>query len=121
MKNLKVIISIMALAALSTACRYGKRHVFISEGNHYNSLKIEYSGLAYFNNEGTGIARITPNGHVKYEKDGQEIIANSDANGIITYQVNGGDEQRTLNGNDKMFLARAVKDMIKHGHSNDGK
>lgn len=106
----------MGLLALAFGCHMGQRHTIIAENNNNSNLRIEYVGGVFFNYDSTAIAKITPDGFVKYKKDDQGFIAESDNNGRITYRINGGEEQTQLNGADKMFLARAVKEMIKHGH-----
>ncbi|MDB5005088.1 MAG: hypothetical protein JWQ34_3313 [Mucilaginibacter sp.] len=119
MKNLKITVAALGLIILSSACRMNSRHVIISDGDNHNSTRIEYSGRAFFNGDSTAITHITPNGYVKYKRDGQELIAKGDNHGGIVYRINNSDEQTHLNAGDKTFLAQAVKDMIKHGHNND--
>ena len=118
MKKLQ-FIALIALVASATACRFGQRHTTIMENGNGVMVKIEYVGQTYFNDEGTAIRSISPNGYVKYKRDNQELIAESDRNGKITYELNDGGKQTILNQGDKEFLAQAVKDMIKHGHYAD--
>ena len=118
MKKLKIVAAI-ALIASATACRFGKRHTTIMENGNGVMVKIEYVGQTYFNDEGTAIRSISPNGSVKYKRDGKELIAESDRYGKITYELNDGGKQSILNDNDRAFLTQAVKDMIKHGHYAD--
>jgi hypothetical protein len=119
MKNLKIIVAALAMIALAPACQMNQRHVVIAEDTDNKYLKIEYAGRAFFNYDSTAIAKITPNGFVKYKRDNEAFVAESDNSGKITYQMNGGAKQTQLNANDKIFLAQAVKDMIKRGHNND--
>jgi hypothetical protein len=118
MKNLKITIAALGIIGMASACNNERRHVVISEGDDQGSVRIEYSGRTVFSGD-SAIARITPNGYAKYKKDDQSMIAESDHNGIITYQINGGAAQTRLNANDKEFLAQAVKVMIKRGHNNN--
>ncbi|MES2428665.1 MAG: hypothetical protein V4560_16905 [Bacteroidota bacterium] len=119
MKNLKFKVAALGLIILVAACGRPGRHVIISEGDNNGSLRIEYSGRAFFNEDSTAIARITPNGYVKYKRDGQSLIAERDGRDDITYYINGGPAQTKLSGNDKVFLAQAVKVMVKRGHNSD--
>lgn len=121
MKKLKFIIAAAGIVAIATACRMNKRHVVIAESNNDSTLKIEYLGRAEFNAERTRISSITPNGYVRYKKNDNSIVAESDNNGVITYQINNGDKQQQLDANGRIFLAQAVKDMVNHGHYNDGR
>jgi hypothetical protein len=117
MKNLKITVA-LGLIILSSACRMNSRHVIISDGDNHSSTRIEYFGRAYFNGD-TAIAHITPHGSVKYKRDDRELIAESDNHGGIVYQIDDNEKQTHLNADGKAFLARAVKDMVKHGHNND--
>jgi di/tripeptidase len=119
MKNFKITVAAVGLLALAFGCRMNQRHVVIAEDDNHKNLKIEYGGRAVFNYDSTAIAKITPNGFVKYKKDDQAFVAESDNNGKITYRINGSEKQTQLNADDKVFLAQAVKDMIKRGHYND--
>src|ERR1700754_3448850 len=83
MKKLKIVAAI-ALIASATACRFGKQHTTIMENGNGVMVKIEYVGQTYFNDEGTAIRSISPNGSVKYKRDGKELIAESDRYGKIT-------------------------------------
>lgn len=119
MKKLKVIITALSLIAVTGACKMeGKRITTIAEDDNNTVLKIQYSGQAFFNDDKTAIAAISPNGYVKYTRNGQTLLAENDGKGNILYQVNGGIKQKELNNSDKLFLAQAVKDMAKHGHNN---
>jgi hypothetical protein len=120
MKKLQLITAIGILLSV-TACRFGKRHTTIMENGNGTTVKIEYVGQTYFTPDGTGIKSISPNGYVKYSRDDKQLIAESDYNGKITYELNDGGKQTMLNDGDKEFLAQAVKDMIKHGHNADGR
>lgn len=119
MENLKITVAAIGLLALAFGCHMNQRHTVIAENDGHKSTRIEYVGRTYFNYDSTAIAKITPNGSVKYKTDDQGFVAESDNNGRITYRINGGEKQTQLNAEDKAFLARAVKDMIKHGHYKD--
>ncbi|MCC8424062.1 hypothetical protein [Mucilaginibacter sp. UR6-11] len=119
MKTLRSTIMVLGLSVLVSACHMNNRHVIITDGDDRGSTRIEYAGRAFFNINGTAITHITPNGYVKYKRDGRELVAESDKQGEIFYRINDGEKQTHLNADDSLFLARAVKDMIKHGHNKD--
>lgn len=121
MKKLQIMVAALGLITTVAACRFGKRHTTIMENGNGSTLKIEYVGQTYFNVAGTAIESISPNGYVKYSRNGKELMAESDRNGKITYELNDGDKRTVLDESDKAFLAQAIKDMIKHGHSTDGR
>lgn len=111
----------LGIITMVTACRFGKRHTTIIENNNGSVVRIEYVGQAYFNTEETAIKSISPNGYVKYSRNGKELVAESDGQGRITYELNDDGKRSMLDDDDKAFLAQAVKDMIKRGHSADGR
>lgn len=121
MKKLHIIIAALGLITMATACRFGKRHTTIVENNNGLTVRIEYAGQTYFNAEGTAIKSISPNGYVKYSRDGKELVAESDGQGRITYELNDGGKRSMLDDDGRCFLAQAVKDMIKRGHNADGR
>lgn len=99
------------------ACNQPGRHVVIKTGDNYNETSIEYYGSTIFNQEGTAILRISPNGSVKYKHNDQQLIAESDYTGHITYRINGGEKQNVLDAQQKLFLADAIKQMKKQGRN----
>lgn len=107
-------LTLIIFALLTAACGYSGRHTVIAEKAPGRDLRIEYRGNIYFNKEGTAIERITPNGYAKYNLNGNEMIAESDGYGQITYQINNHGLEKTLDNNEKDFVAMAVRDMIKH-------
>jgi hypothetical protein len=119
MKNLKIALAALSLVGLTTACHMNSRHVIIADGDNSSNTRIEYWGRAFFNEDGTAISHISSKGSVIYKRDGRELIAESNNQGEVVYSVNGGEKRTNLNGSDKVFLAQAVKDMIKHGHYSD--
>ncbi|WP_214071444.1 hypothetical protein [Mucilaginibacter sp. dw_454] len=120
MKSLTINLIGVYLAASIASCHYGTgRHVVIKTGDNYGETKIEYSGRADFNSDGTAITYISPKGFVKYSNGDQELIAESDYAGHITYQINDSQKLRQLNPQQKIFLAGAIKNMIRLGHNDD--
>lgn len=119
MKALTIKLMAAGLILTLGACNRTGRHVVIKTGDNYNVTTIEYYGRTVFNQEGTAILHISPNGSVEYRHNGQHLLAESDHSGHITYRINDGEKQNQLSTQEKVFLADAVKEMIKHGHNND--
>ena len=117
MKKLELIFVALGLIGLATACNHNKRHVVIGNNAPGHEEKIEYWGHTIFNEDGTGIRSITPNGSALYVKNGEEILAESDSHGQITYTINDGPKQTTLDSNSRRLLAIAVKEMVKRSHN----
>ncbi len=119
MKPLQLFTILLTVLALQACHR--QRHTIIATTTPGMQLKIEYAGQVHFNDEGTDIENISPGGYVKYTLNGESLEAEGDRHGVITYRLNGGKKQITLNTDDKQFVARAVKEMIKQGHNNDNR
>ena len=120
MKKIQLLIALAGLITLATACRFGGRHTTIVENNNGTTVKIEYRGQTYFTEDGKGIKSISPHGSVKFSHNSDDLVAEND-NGRIIYEINGGGKKAQLDEDEKAFLARAVKEMIKKGHNTDGR
>ncbi|HEY9194942.1 MAG TPA: hypothetical protein VIM77_01710 [Mucilaginibacter sp.] len=118
MKNAHILIAFAGLMFLATACRFGGRHTTIVENNNGKTVKIEYRGQTYFTEDGTGIKAISPHGWVKVSINSDDLEAEN-VNGRIVYEINGGGKQTELDADQKSFLERAVREMIKRGHNAD--
>jgi hypothetical protein len=117
MKKLKIVLLIIALGALFTACRFGRRHTTIVENSNNNYMKIEYSGNIYFNHDGTAISSISPGGYVKYQHNDRKLEAKNNRNGGVTYELYDNGEKLSMNDEGKRFIAEAVQMMMKKGHT----
>ncbi len=120
MKKLRFIVAAIGLIIISAGCNMGKSHRTISVQNNDLSLKIEYSGTVIFNDDETAIESISSGGYVRYCKNGKKLKAENN-HGEITYELYNGNKKLSLEGNDKEFLADAIKEMIKYGHNADNR
>jgi len=118
MKKIQQFMGIAALMLLAAACRFGGRHTTIIENADGRTVKIEYRGQTYFTEDGKAIKSISPHGSVTCSINSDDLVAEND-NGRIVYEINGGGKQTQLDEYGKEFLARAVQEMIKRGHSSD--
>jgi hypothetical protein len=116
MKTLTINLIGACLVSTFAACENPGRHVVIKTGDSFNETKIEYVGRVEFNREGTEISHISPNGSVKYKHNDEQLVAESDNLGHITYQINDGKKGKQLSAQEKLLMANAVKAMIKQGH-----
>lgn len=107
---------LILLLLLSTACHFHRHRIrTVSINTDQTSLKIEYSGKVYFNDEKTAIDYISPGGYVKYKKDDNLFFAKSNDEGEITYKLINGDIKMNYNDEGaKFFIARAVKEIAQH-------
>lgn len=120
MKKIQLLAIALGLITLLSACHYGRGHVIISTDDGSSRVRIEYYGQVAFNAAKTAISYISPRGYVRYEKDDERIDAYRNRNGQIVYRINGGDKKIALDDNDRLFVAEAVKEMVKRGHYDNG-
>ncbi len=119
MKQIKFVIAAFGLVLFITSCHRGNA-IIINNGE--GDLSIYYSGDIKFNDDETGIQSISPDGYVRYKKNGRKLVAESDYHGQIKYELD--DNGRTLEINSqegKRFLAVAIKDMIDVGFDAKGR
>jgi len=118
MKNRNNIIAalLLILVVVATGCHRRHHRVrTVKVNNNHSSLKIQYAGKVIFNEDETAIAHLSPNGFIKYRKDGQLFSVKRNGNGELSYKLYNG--TRYLNLNDeaaKDFTARAVKEIAEH-------
>ena len=117
MKKRNPFLPVLLLVLLfSTACHYHRYHTRTVKVNNENtSLKIEYCGAVYFNDNGTAIEEMAPGGYIKYKKNDSRFFAKCNDEGRISYRISDGDIQ--LNINDavaKEMIAAVVKEIAGH-------
>ena len=116
MKKFGIAILVTGLALLA-ACGFGRRHTTIVENSNDHHLRIEYSGKVAFNNAGTEISNISPDGYVEYQNDDKKLEAKNDGQGGISYELYEGYTKLNLDDNGKKFIAEAVKVRKQKGHN----
>ena len=114
MKKLHFLAA-FALLSIASACR-PEHHVTVVTNTNGNYMKLEYWGNIYLTNDNTGIKNLSPGGCIKYETNNEKVVAERDYDGALTYRVNDGDEQLSLDADGKRLMALAVKEIIKHPH-----
>jgi hypothetical protein len=87
--------------------------IIINDEN--SSLEIKYTGDISFTDNETAIKTMSPNGYLKFKKNGKKIIMTAKDNGQVMYEINDGDKKNSLNDDEKAFLAEAIKVMIENG------
>jgi hypothetical protein len=113
MKKKNPFFLLLLLLAVSVmACNFHGRTKTIKVNNGDELLKIEYRGEISFNEDGTAVEGISPDGHIYYKKNSQKVYIESDEDGTLQYKVyNNG---RRLGKNDAeamQILNDAVKKM----------
>src|ERR1700753_830188 len=98
------IAIVVAGIALLAACSFGRRHTTIVENSNDHHLRIEYSGKVAFNNDGTAITSISPDGYVEYQNDDKKLEAKNNGHGGISYELYEGYTKMSLDDNGKKFI-----------------
>jgi hypothetical protein len=110
MKKSYLFIIAIALLTYSSACHKWHRQVTTIEMNTNNTfMKIQYSGHISFNGNKTAIESMSPGSYIKFKKNGEKFVAESDNRGIITYEVDDSDKTIHLSEEGKQVLAEAIK------------
>ncbi|WP_448701554.1 hypothetical protein ACFGVR_05015 [Mucilaginibacter sp. AW1-3] len=112
MKKLHLLIIIAAFAF--AACQTG-HHTTIVTNNNGRYVKLEYAGNISLTNDGAAISGISPGGYLKYQTNDEKIVAKSNMDGDILYELNG-EKQNQLNTEGKRLIALAAKEIAKHDH-----
>ena len=112
---MNLLIVAVALIALATSCRHGRRTIIATnDGN--TKIRLEYSGMMVLDSTGTILENLSPGGYIKYEDNGGELTVKSRSDGSLLYQLPNGTESKTIAGEGKMMLLRAIK-MIRQQQS----
>ena len=106
------IITVVLLLVLLAACSFNRRrHTTIVEKDNNHYFKIEYAGRIAFNNAGTAIQSISPDGYLEYQYNDLKLDAKNNGNGGISYELHEG--YSTVNPQYRsQFIANAVKVMM---------
>ncbi|WP_162618572.1 hypothetical protein [Pedobacter yulinensis] len=101
------------IALLLAACGSGHKHMVIREEFPGKKLRIEYRGDVVFNAAGSAIRSMQPGASVHYELNGASFLAKADREGHILYACNGKQPAAVLRGREKLFMQRAIADMVR--------
>jgi hypothetical protein len=112
--GITVVVIGMALLA---ACSFGRKHTTIVENSNNHYLRIEYSGQVAFNDDGTAIRSISPDGYVEYQNNDKKLEAKNNGHGGISYELYDGYNKINMDDNGRKFIAEAVKVMKQKGHN----
>jgi len=111
MKKTSFAAAILCLVALLSACHHQRNRVIRVQNDHM-SLTIKYVGTVRFNEDGTAIKSISPNGSVSYQKDDKDLYAENDGHGGIRYELHDGSSSMIDETERKNFIATTVQEMI---------
>jgi len=87
--------------------------IVINGDNFYEEIK--YSGRIAFTDDETSFKSITPGGYINFRKNDDRVIAKSNKQGLISYELSEGDSKLPLDSNGRKLITEAVKEMIAFG------
>jgi len=108
---LLTIITTLFIIFSSSCSNKHKTTIVVKENSNY--LRIEYSGTIVFNNDNTGIMHISPNGYFKCKNNENKLLAESNKQGRLIYEVNGNSPTSNLDESSKILLIKAIKEIEK--------
>ena len=104
------LVGLTLISAVSCR-RANSTRIFSDDGT--NSQTIQYAGRIIFNPEQTEIESISKGGFLKYERNDNEMEAEPDNNGKVTYEFDGGSKITTLTTSQKQVVAEVIRAVIK--------
>ncbi len=111
MKNRKIALLALIIAAAFTACRTGT-HVIVASDDNNTKIKLEYWGTVELNNDRTAITSITHDGFIDYKKNDDELRITNGTNGYFNYELNG-NKAVALDAEGRTLLAEAIRGIAK--------
>jgi hypothetical protein len=77
--------------------------------------EIRWSGIIRLDSDETSIASISPGGYLKYRLNDKKMVAESNLQGEINYELYDNGEKLALDSNGWKFIAKAVSELIAAG------
>ncbi len=114
MKTFKNLFVLIAILLLASSCHHWGNRMVINNGK--DRIEVQSSGEIVFNDDETAIESISSHGYVRFEKNGQKLLAGYKKNGEFKYELY--DNGQRLNPDSpegKKFIAEMVNSMISTG------
>lgn len=106
------IMTVLLIAGGLSSCQKGRKTTLVVKDNDA-FLSIEYTGTIVFNEDNSGILKISPDGYFKCKDNDNKLTAETNAQGKLVYEVNGSTASANLDNSAKILLQRAVKEIAK--------
>jgi uncharacterized lipoprotein YehR (DUF1307 family) len=111
-KKIQIIVLALIIFGTVAACDRGKSTTIVNRTDNL-SQRIKFSGKIVFTEKQDGIEYISDGGYLEFEQNGRSFKAKEDAHGRVTYAFNGDNKVTQLSGEQKQFVAEAVKIIVK--------
>jgi hypothetical protein len=89
--------------------------------NEDDDAEIKWSGKVKFTDDETAIASMTPGGYLKFRHNDEKLLAESNLQGDISYELYDGKQRLTLDEKGQKFLAKSIHEMIEYGYDAKGR
>jgi hypothetical protein len=89
--------------------------------NDDDDVEIKWSGKVNFNDDETAIASMTPGGYLRFRHNDEKLVAESNLQGDITYELYDGRARLVLDEKGQRFLAHSIHEMIEYGYDAKGR
>jgi len=94
-------------------------NMVIKSDNFYE--EINYLGKFQLSDDESGFKSISPGGYFKFRLNDIKVKAQSDLKGDIEYQIFDGKNNLPFNDEGKIFVKKAIKEMIYWGYDGEGR
>jgi hypothetical protein len=94
-------------------------NMVIKADNFYE--EINYSGKFQLSDDETYFRNISPGGYFKFQKNNIKIKAESNLRGEIEYTISDGKNRLPFDGQGKLLVAQAIREMINWGYDGDAR
>lgn len=122
MKNIIAAGVMVAMLGLYS-CDEGNYSMFSNDGgattirtnDETGNLRLQAKGNITFTDDETMVKSISGNGFIRFKKNGNKVVVETNSAGEIIYTINDGVPRKTPDETDKKVIARAIKEMINVG------
>lgn len=114
MKTFKNLFAVVVILLLVSSCHHWGNRMIIDNGK--DRIEVQSSGEIIFNDDETAIESISSHGYVRYQRNGQKLLAGYKKNGEFKYELyDNGTRLDPASPEGKKFIAEMVKSMISTG------
>lgn len=114
MKTFRNLFPLVVFLLLVSSCHHWGNRMVIDNGK--DRIEVQSSGEIIFNDDETAIESISSHGYVRYQRNGQKLLAGYKKNGEFKYELyDNGTRLDPNSAEGKKFIAEMVKSMISTG------
>jgi hypothetical protein len=125
---MKLLFFLIAFFAIFLRVYLGYTHLWNSGDEGSMTIKgdglyeqMKWSGKVELSEDETTIKSISPGGYLKYRHNDKKMIAESNSQNGISYEIFDGDNKLSLDSVGKKFIADAIQELISWGFDAEGR